>query len=66
MRNASFIFLVLAVIANLVIGDQSRIHGKHFWQEEILDPKKYLEKIYEYYVAGKGGVFFVDDINSII
>jgi len=51
MRYAIYLFLILAVIANLVIGDQSRIHGKHFWQEDILDPKKYLENIYEYYVA---------------
>ena len=52
MRNANVFILILLVMLDFVSSDQHRFTGKHLWQEDILNPQKYLEKIYEYYVAG--------------
>lgn len=43
--------VVLQVIASFGLGHKHHYSGKHLYQEDILDPKKYLEKIFEYYVA---------------
>ena len=43
----------LLLIVNVMFSNGENIRSKkHTWQEDILDPKKYLQQIYEYYVAG--------------
>ena len=53
MRHTRTLLLILPVIATHGLSEVNKNSGKHLWQEDILDPKKYLEKIYEYYVAGR-------------